>query len=169
MQYFAKSVSLQLIDLKNERHHFFSQIYQAVYVEIEPEKTEAFKEKWRSLFPEIELVVLPSPYRSLLHPVLNFIDAIEKEHPDKKVTVIIGEFASDKWWHPLLHGHRTTSKSGAIIQAGSNSDQRAIRSQVKARVRSLKRAGVKRLNGGRHFAVMPPWCLSSVNWVLSIS
>jgi amino acid transporter len=82
-----------------------SKNYQAIHVEIEPEKTEAFKQEWKSLFPEIELIVLPSPYRSLLQPVLTYIDSIEKEHPDEKVTVIIGEFASDKLWHNLLHGN----------------------------------------------------------------
>jgi hypothetical protein len=82
-----------------------SKICQAVYVEIEPDNTAAFKEKWNSLFPQVELVVLPSPYRSLLQPLLTYIDSIEKQNPDEKVTVIIGEFASQKWWHPLLHGN----------------------------------------------------------------
>jgi amino acid transporter len=78
---------------------------QAVYVDIEPDRTEAFKEKWQTLFPEIELVVLASPYRSLLHPLLTYIDAIEKAHPEETVTVVVGEFACSKWWHPLLHGN----------------------------------------------------------------
>jgi amino acid transporter len=78
---------------------------QAVYIEIEPEKTAAFKEQWSALFPHVELIVLASPYRSLLQPLLAFIDAIEKENPEEKVTVVIGEFASDKWWHHLLHGN----------------------------------------------------------------
>ncbi|MBU6454245.1 MAG: hypothetical protein KGS72_20880 [Cyanobacteria bacterium REEB67] len=78
---------------------------QAVYIEIEPEKTPAFRKQWLDIFPQVELVVLPSPYRSLLQPLLAFINEIEREHPDEMVTVIIGEFASDKWWHTLLHGN----------------------------------------------------------------
>ena len=78
---------------------------QALYIEIEPDKTEQFKEKWKELFPKVELVVLPSPYRSLLQPLLAFIDELSAQHPDEKITVVIGEFASNKWWHPLLHGN----------------------------------------------------------------
>jgi hypothetical protein len=78
---------------------------QAVYVEIEPDNTEPMKRSWQKMFPQIELVVLPSPYRSLLHPLLCYIDSIEKEHPDENVTVIIGEYATDKWWHHFLHGN----------------------------------------------------------------
>ncbi|MBX9724009.1 MAG: amino acid permease, partial [Candidatus Obscuribacterales bacterium] len=82
-----------------------SSMCQAVYVEIDAESTENFSEKWKTLFPQIELIVLPSPYRSLLQPILFFIDQIHKKNPEEKVTVIIGEFASDQWWHPLLHGN----------------------------------------------------------------
>ncbi len=78
---------------------------QAVYIELAPEKTEALKEEFARLFPTVELVILPSPYRSLVQPLMSFIDAIEKENPAETVTVIIGEFASDKWWHSLLHGN----------------------------------------------------------------
>jgi Amino acid permease len=78
---------------------------QAVYVEIDPEKTEPLKERWKILFPEIELVVLPSPYRSLLQPLLSYIDSIETKAPDEKITAIIGEFAANRWWQTLLQGN----------------------------------------------------------------
>ncbi len=78
---------------------------QAVYVEIEPDRTESMKEQWKILFPEIKLVVLPSPYRSLLQPLLTYLDTIETETPDEKITVIIGELATDKWWQNFLHGN----------------------------------------------------------------
>jgi amino acid transporter len=108
-----------------------SKNYQAVYVEIEPEKTDPMKEKWNTLFPDVELVVLPSPYRSLLHPVLTYIDAIEKEHPDEKVTVIIGEFASDKWWHPLLHGN-----TGLLLKVALLSRPEVVVTNVRYSVKS---------------------------------
>lgn len=82
-----------------------SPVCQAVYVEIEPEKTELFKMRWQEVFPEVELVVLPSPYRSLLQPLLAFVDNLEAEFPQDKVNVVIGEFSSERWWHTLLHGN----------------------------------------------------------------
>jgi amino acid transporter len=82
-----------------------SAVCQAVYVEIDPDATTDFKEKWQKIFPHIELVILPSPYRSLLHPILTYIDSLEREHPDHTITVIIGEFVPTRWWHSLLHGN----------------------------------------------------------------
>jgi amino acid transporter len=78
---------------------------RAVYVEIEPEARAAFVQKFESSFPKVPLVILPSPYRSLVHPLLLYIDKLEKSDPKAIITVIIGEFVSDKWWHSLLHGN----------------------------------------------------------------
>jgi len=84
-------------------------------------------------FHHIDLVVLPSPYRSLLQPLLTFIGLDRKENPDEKVTVIIGEFASDKWWHPLLHGNSgLLPQGGAFDQTRSRCDKRAFQHQTKA-------------------------------------
>ncbi len=78
---------------------------QGVYIEIDPEKTASFQEQWKILFPDIQLVVLQSPYRSLIQPLLTYIDSIETDTPDEKITVIIGEYAADRWWKTLLHGN----------------------------------------------------------------
>jgi amino acid transporter len=78
---------------------------RAVFVEIEPDSTESIKSKWSNFFPTVPLVILPSPYRSLVHPLLSYIDELEHKEPERIITVVIGEFISDKWWHGLLHGN----------------------------------------------------------------
>jgi len=78
---------------------------RAVYVEIEPDTTAPFVQKFESAFPQVPLIILPSPYRSLVHPLLLYIDKLEKSDPETIITVIIGEFVSDRWWHSLLHGN----------------------------------------------------------------
>jgi hypothetical protein len=82
-----------------------SKDYQAIYVEIEPDRTAEFKEEWERVFPDEPLVILPSPYRSLLQPIMSYLDDIHKEHPDQRITVIIGEYKSPKWWSSFLHGN----------------------------------------------------------------
>lgn len=89
----------------------------------------------------MELVVLPSPYRSLLQPLLTYVDSIEAAHPEDKINVIIGEFASDKWWHPLLHGNSGLLLKVALLarpdiivtnvryKIGSNTDSRTAEKQ----------------------------------------
>jgi len=78
---------------------------QALYVEVDPTRTAAFEEQWHALVPTVPLVILPSPYRSLIHPIMEYLDQVHKKQPDRVITVVIGEFVSDKWWHPLLHGN----------------------------------------------------------------
>jgi amino acid transporter len=77
----------------------------ALHVDLDAAQTTAFKEHWTRLFPEVNLQVLNSPYRSLLEPMMTFIDQTRAAHPDANITVIIGEFVATKWWHTFLHGH----------------------------------------------------------------
>ncbi|MDZ4832721.1 MAG: APC family permease [Candidatus Melainabacteria bacterium] len=77
----------------------------AIHVEIDAEHTALLSEKWLTLFPDLELEVLESPYRSLVAPVLRFVDTTRMEHPGANVTIVICEFIASKWWHTFLHGH----------------------------------------------------------------
>jgi amino acid transporter len=78
---------------------------RAVYVEIDPGKTADVLERWGKYVPDLPLVVLESPYRSLTEPILQYVDEVERERDDDVVTVIIPEFVTEKWWTRLLHGH----------------------------------------------------------------
>jgi len=77
---------------------------RAVYVEIDPEKTEEALRRWRQYVPDVPLVVLDSPYRSLVGPLMRYIGEVERERDDDIVTVIIPEFVTEKWWTKLMHG-----------------------------------------------------------------
>jgi len=78
---------------------------RGVHVEIEPELTAIVQEKWARWAPDIPLVVLESPYRALIEPVLRYLDEVEQERTDDVVTVIIPEFVSSRWWEKILHNH----------------------------------------------------------------
>ncbi|MDG0817207.1 APC family permease [Bdellovibrio svalbardensis] len=81
-----------------------SQDVRACYVELGAEQTERLKEQWQKVVPEIPLVILPSPFRSVIEPVLDYIDQVKDEGSQKKlVTVIIPEFVTRKWYHQFLH------------------------------------------------------------------
>lgn len=77
---------------------------RAIYVEIEPSRTPDVLARWGQYVPDVPLVVLASPYRSLLEPLLSYIDDVERERDDDLVTVIIPEFVTEKWWTKALHG-----------------------------------------------------------------
>jgi hypothetical protein len=78
---------------------------RALYVEIDPSRTEALVARWRATVPDVSLVVLKSPFRSLLRPLLRYLDALEHEDHKRYVTVVIPEFVTPTWWQRFLHGN----------------------------------------------------------------
>lgn len=76
----------------------------AVHVSDNEEMTAKVMEKWKLWDPGVELVVIRSPYRLLMRPLLHFIEKKTREKgPDDYITVIIPEFETRKSWHRLLH------------------------------------------------------------------
>lgn len=76
----------------------------AVYVESMPGGAAHVREAWQAWGQGVPLVVVPSPYRSIVGPLLDFLDAADAEHNDGMLaTVVIPEFVPAHWWQHLLH------------------------------------------------------------------
>ncbi|MDR3709804.1 MAG: APC family permease [Capsulimonadaceae bacterium] len=95
---------------------------RAVYVEINEASTAPLKEAWEEWSQGIPLIVLASPYRSLVGPLVNYIKAVQHEGANETVTVILPEFVSTRWWHTLLHNHaglilklRLATRPGIVV------------------------------------------------------
>jgi hypothetical protein len=58
---------------------------------------------------------LPSPYRSLLEPLLDCIERINAAQPDAYVTVVLPEFVPARWWHHLFHNQRALLIKSALL------------------------------------------------------
>ncbi|MGL4522313.1 MAG: APC family permease [Bacilli bacterium] len=67
------------------------------------EDEEKMKEKWRIVYPDVTLVTVHSPFRSLYTPLLSYVKKIEKQSPGTFITILIPQFFVKKWWHVLLH------------------------------------------------------------------
>ncbi|MBN1978652.1 MAG: APC family permease, partial [Anaerolineae bacterium] len=88
----------------------------AVYVELEPGTGQLVREKWERWWPEVPLVIQPSPYRSLVGPLLDFLDQTDAEHDDGQLaTVVLPEFVPAKWWHSLLHNQTAWLLKAALL------------------------------------------------------
>ena len=77
---------------------------RAVHIQTDPEKTPLLKERWEAYGQDVPLVILNSPYRTLISPIMQYLDAVQVERQNHLVTVIVPEFVPTKWWHGLLHG-----------------------------------------------------------------
>ena len=88
---------------------------RAVYVNDNTEQIEALKKEWEKWGGSTRLVVLESPFRSLMEPLMEYIEQIERERSNAYITVVLPEFVPSKWWHHLLHNQRALLIKGALL------------------------------------------------------
>jgi amino acid transporter len=76
----------------------------AFYVAFSPEEAKKMEERWEQWNPGVRLVVVVSRYRTLIKPLVEFIGRVERRYgKEKRITVLLPEFITHKFWHRLLH------------------------------------------------------------------
>ncbi|GMB08935.1 amino acid/polyamine/organocation transporter (APC superfamily) [Thermolongibacillus altinsuensis] len=75
----------------------------AISIIFHEEEEQKLRAKWEKFYPDIELKVIYSPYRTILSPLLDYINDVEKETKGSPITVLMPQFIVKKWWHALLH------------------------------------------------------------------
>jgi len=90
-------------------------VVRGVYVETDPARTARIEEKWSRWGLGVPLVVLTSPYRSLLRPLLDYIEQIQARGEDQIITVVLPEFLPRKWWQHILHNQTALLVKGALL------------------------------------------------------
>lgn len=88
---------------------------RALYVELDPAGTEAIRRDWAQWGQGVELVVLESPYRSLLEPLLEYLAEIQRQEPGAYVTVVLPEFLPRRLWQHLLHNQHALLIKAALL------------------------------------------------------
>ncbi|HEX3724190.1 MAG TPA: APC family permease, partial [Nitrolancea sp.] len=66
-------------------------------------EAEEFRSQWNAFGFAVPLVIVESPYRRLIGPLLEFIDEIDEHDPQRPITVILAEFVPRHWWENILH------------------------------------------------------------------
>jgi amino acid transporter len=93
------------------------------------EESETLKGQWKveveeparqAGLPLPRLVVLQSPYRRFLEPLLRFLRGLEEEHPGRVVAVIIPLLLKRHWWQHLLHNRRARQLRSALLEKGGS-------------------------------------------------
>src|SRR5579884_535055 len=93
----------------------------AAHVAIEEQDVEHVRARWERLQKhlskedETQLVVIESPYRSLVRPLLAYIDTIRELHPEDTLTVLLPEFVVAHWWEFPLHNQTAFQLKAALL------------------------------------------------------
>jgi amino acid transporter len=100
----------------------------AVYVEMDPGAGEAIQKEWSQWWPDVQLAVVPSPYRSMVEPILKFLDETDKFHHDgQQAVVILPEFIPARFWQGVLHNQSAALLKNALLyQRRESGFQRVI-------------------------------------------
>lgn len=75
---------------------------QAIHIVIDERRVGEIQDTWAKYGANVPLVLLRSPYRSLIDPVLDYVDELLRENNEQVITVIVPEAVSTKWFHKLL-------------------------------------------------------------------
>src|SRR4029079_15137794 len=95
--------------------HTLSDDVRALYVSTDPHSLELVRKDWEQWGEGVPLVVLESPHRSMLEPLLGYINELEATQPDAYVTIVLAEFVPARWWQHLLHNQRALLLKGALL------------------------------------------------------
>ena len=87
----------------------------AVHITDDEAAIQAMQSAWDALGTDIPLTIIESPYRSLVTPLLSYIDEVDRQRPDDTLTVILPEFIARHWWEQLLHNQTALRIKAALL------------------------------------------------------
>ncbi len=88
----------------------------AVFVELEAGSGSRVSEEWKEWWPDVPLVIVPSPFRSIVGPLLEYLEKTDLEHNDGQLAVVVlPEFVTTSWWQNLLHNQTAWLLKAALL------------------------------------------------------
>ncbi|MEA2613425.1 MAG: hypothetical protein QOI52_1384, partial [Chloroflexota bacterium] len=92
---------------------------RAVYVTDDPEAAEALRDRWERQVPGVPLVIVESPYRAVVSPLLAYLDVLDQAWPPDKedpiTIVVLPEYVPRHWWDRLLYNQTAKRLKSAIL------------------------------------------------------
>ncbi len=114
-----------------EALHFamtLSKDIKVLHAEEDEDKAE-FPELWKRLIedparkaslPVPELILLRSPYRFIVSPIVDYVIRLAQENPTRRVVAVIPELVERRWYHYFLHTQRATLLKTRLLMAGND-------------------------------------------------
>jgi amino acid transporter len=88
---------------------------RAVLIDVDKEETALVEMKWAQWGCGVPLIVLPSPYRSILGALMDYIEENLDKDPECWITVVLPEILPARWWQNILHNQRALLLKGALL------------------------------------------------------
>jgi amino acid transporter len=92
---------------------------RAVLISDEPEEAARMRERWEHQLPHVPLVIVESPYRALVGPMLAYLDVLDKTWPEDKeepiTFVVVPEYVARHWWERILYNQSANRLRSALL------------------------------------------------------
>jgi amino acid transporter len=88
---------------------------RALHVTDDMDNGQELRRKWNERVMDVEMVLINSPYRSFVRPVLTYIDLLDREDPGQYVTVVLPEFRTPWPWQRYLHNQSARRLKNALL------------------------------------------------------
>jgi hypothetical protein len=81
----------------------------AIHISVDPDESERVRQKWEKWGEGVRMVILDSPYRLFLEPLLDYIaDLSEQRQPGETITIVVPEFVPQNRLSGALHTNTAT-------------------------------------------------------------
>jgi amino acid transporter len=87
----------------------------AVFITDDEAEIEEMRQNWERINTEVPLVIIESPYRSIVGPLLSYLDEIERQRPEDTITVVLPEFIARHWWEQFLHNQTALRIKASLL------------------------------------------------------
>jgi hypothetical protein len=87
----------------------------AVHITDNVDEGEHLRDEWERTVPDTPIVIIESPYRSFLAPMLTYIDQMDRIDPGAYITVVLPEFVPAHFWEGLLHNQSAIRLKRALL------------------------------------------------------
>jgi amino acid transporter len=92
---------------------------QAVLISDDPDEAATVRKRWERQLPEVPLVIVESPYRALVAPLLSYLDVLDRAWPADRQSpitfVVIPEYVARSWWERILYNQSAKRLRAALL------------------------------------------------------
>jgi hypothetical protein len=92
---------------------------RAVYISDDPEASELVRQRWARAVPDVPLILVESPYRALIAPVVAYLDVLERPRGDETEApitfVLIPEYVARSWWERILYNQAAKQLRATLL------------------------------------------------------
>ncbi|MBA2470105.1 MAG: APC family permease, partial [Chloroflexia bacterium] len=87
----------------------------AIHLSDDEDEIQRMRDRWPELETDVPLVIIESPYRSLVGPLLSYLDELQKQAPTATLTVVLPEYVPRHWWEQILHNQTALRIKAALL------------------------------------------------------